>query len=56
MSTSTITLPVLVEDKGAIAELKKIQAQLGAVGLSSASLNKTIATSMDRRRAWHAPG
>lgn len=46
MSESTITLPVVVEDRAALAELKKIQKELGAAGVESAKLNKQIEDSM----------
>ena len=46
MSESSIVLPIAVEDAKALAELKKVQAALGACGKESAELNKTIATAM----------
>jgi hypothetical protein len=46
-TTSTVTLPILVEDQKAISELKKVQSALGAVGLESQKLNKTIASGME---------
>lgn len=48
MSESTIVLPIEVSDQKALAELKKIQASLGAVGKESADLNKRIADSMGK--------
>lgn len=47
MSESTIVLPIEVKDEQAIRELKKIQAQLGAVGKESAAVNAALAKSMD---------
>jgi hypothetical protein len=47
MSESTIQIPLAVQDKGAIAELKKIQKALGDVGKESATVNKAIAAGME---------
>lgn len=46
MSESTVTLPIVVEDRAALAELKKIQKELGNAGVESAKLNKQIEDSM----------
>lgn len=47
MGESSVKLPVQVEDAKALAELKKIQSALGAVGKESVELNKKIATAME---------
>lgn len=47
MAESSVKLPVQVEDAKALAELKKIQSALGAVGKESVELNKKIATAME---------
>jgi hypothetical protein len=47
MPESTVKLPIEVEDKKALAELKNIQRALGAVGKESTALNAAIARSME---------
>jgi hypothetical protein len=47
MSESTVQIPIQVTDKGAIAELRKIQKALGDVGKESATVNKAIAAGME---------
>lgn len=48
---SSIVLPVVVEDRAALAELKKIQKELGNAGVESAKLNKQIEDAMKNMAA-----